>query len=81
MVVNQTNNMMQMWSRRSASMTKAGVESEMTSLGKINCMAVDSDGTVVLRWIHPLPIDGELIRPSPRTLQPFQYPKPEVDES
>ena len=48
---------------------------------KIDGENVDSDGTVVLRWIHPLPIDGELIRPSPRTLQPFEYPKPEVDES
>ncbi len=42
---------------------------------------VDSEGTVVLRWIHPLPVDGDLLRPTPRTLQSFEYPKPEVDES
>ena len=48
---------------------------------KIDGTSVDSNGTVVLRWIHPLPVDGELLRPAPRTLQSFQFPKPEVDES
>ena len=48
---------------------------------RIDGELVESDGTVVLRWIHPLPVDGDLVRPRPRTLQSFQSPPPEVDES
>ena len=48
---------------------------------RIDGNVVESNGTVVLRWIHPLPVDGDLLRPIPRTLQSFEYPKPEVDGS
>ena len=48
---------------------------------RIDGSPVESDGTVVLRWMHPLPVDGDLVRPSPRTLKSFQFPPQEVDES
>lgn len=35
---------------------------------------VDSTGTVVLRWIHELPVDNRVLPPIPRTLKPFEFP-------
>jgi hypothetical protein len=37
---------------------------------------VDSSGTVVLRWIHELPVDNRVLPPIPRTLKPFKHPLP-----
>lgn len=38
--------------------------------------AVESRGTVVLRWLHPLPVVDRLVPPVPRTLREFQAPRP-----
>ena len=35
---------------------------------------VQSEGTVVVRWVHRLPTDRRFITPAPRTLKPFQSP-------
>lgn len=42
---------------------------------------VESSGTVVLRWIHPLPVDDRMVAPLPRTLRPFQFPLPTDNDS
>ena len=37
---------------------------------------VESTGTVMLRWIHPLPVENQFIPTIPRALRPFQAPPP-----
>ena len=35
---------------------------------------VRSEGTIILRWIHPLPVDEALVVPTRRPLLPFTFP-------
>jgi hypothetical protein len=41
---------------------------------EIDGKQVESEGTVIVRWVHQLPTDQRFITPVPRILTPFQSP-------
>lgn len=43
---------------------------------EIDGKQVESEGTVVLRWIHPLPVDGRFVTTPTRTLAPLMLGPP-----
>lgn len=43
---------------------------------RIDGEEVDSEGTVVLRWIQPLPVDGRYVVTPTRTLQQLELGLP-----
>ena len=47
---------------------------------EINGRSVESEGTVVLRWIHPLPVDGRYVVTPKRTLPPLLLGPPQQED-